>query len=622
MCGIAGIYTLNSAQVPTQEQVKSMVGNFIYRGPDEEGFHVDKDSGLALGFRRLALIDLTGGHQPLSNEDGTVVLICNGEIYNYRELRESLRAQGHIFTTQCDVEVLVHLYEEYGTDLLSRLNGQFAFALFDKKRQRLFLARDHVGISPLFYAITDGLLLFASEIKALLQHPAVQRTVNLQALDQIVTFPGMISPHTMFEGIQSLKPGYYLSAANGDLSVQEYWDIEYPLADAVDTEMSESEAVEMLDEQLRRAVSYRLHADVPVGFYLSGGLDSSLLAGLIHTLSPHEKRHSFSIGFTEDAIDERKYQHLMARHVQSEHHEILFAWQEISRRLETAVYHAEAPLKESYNTCSLALSELVHNTGLKVVLTGEGADELFGGYVGYRLDQESREHDSASGLEALLEQELQEELWGEPFFYEKNYYAFQEVKSALYAEPALARLQALEPTGSGLINTAKLRGRSRLHKRSYLDCKLRLADHLLADHGDRVLYANSVEGRYPFLDINVLACVQKIPPGLLVRGMEEKYVLKRLAQRYIPREVIQREKFGFVAPASTYLLRQDIEWIQDLLSYERIQRMGYFNPDTVERLKTMYLQKGFSLNQTFDDDFLMIVLTFSLFLDLFQMPSL
>lgn len=615
MCGIAGIYQLQNKAIVAQDLLQKMVDSFNYRGPDDDGFYCDEQVGF--GFRRLSIIDLASGNQPITNEDDSLVLICNGEIYNYKELKKDLEAQGHRFKTQCDIEVILHLYEMHGVELLQKLNGQFAFALYDVKQQRLFLARDHVGIAPLFYTLQEQRFIFGSEIKALLQVPYVEKTVDLVGLDQMFTFPGLVSPRTMFKNIHALKPGHFALVEKGEVKVKAYWDLDYPQENELNNHLSEEQCLDALDDALRKAVNYRLNADVPVGFYLSGGLDSSLIAGLVHDLSPDKQRHSFSIRFQDKAIDESYYQALMAQQVNSMHHQTLFDDQHISEYLQSMVYHAETPLKESYNSCSLVLSKLVKDQGLKVVLTGEGADELFAGYVGYRLDQ-SRSQDDF-GLEAMMEEQLQEELWGVPFFYEKNYETFKETKSALYSASVLQ--ESFECTQYPLVDKSKLQGRHITHKRSYLDFKLRMSDHLLADHGDRVAYANSVEARYPFLDINVIECARKIPPKYLVNNMVEKYILKQLAGRYIPEAVINREKFSFVAPGSPALLRQNIEWIDDLLSYEKIKRQGYFNPEVIERLKTRYRQDGFSINQTFEDDLLMVVLTFNILLEQFQLPA-
>lgn len=623
MCGFVGAYTPFDPALIDRELLQRMTDMLVHRGPDDGRLH--RQPGLGLGFRRLAIIDLAGGQQPIFNEDGSVVLVCNGEIYNYRALRESLRKRGHRFRAEVDVEVLVHLYEEHGPAFLEQLNGQFALALYDSRRRLLLLARDPVGIAPLFYVWRQETLLFASEIKALLEHPLVERRVDLTGLDQVLTLPGPVSPRTLFAGVNSLPPGHYLCLKDGTVEERPYWDLDYPMQ--ADLDLAAPPDFNELDARLGQAVADRLQADVPVGFYLSGGLDSSLLGALIHdtdrAAGAIRPRHAFSIGFADGRIDERRYQALMARQVEACHHTDVFGAGDMELRLRQAIKHAEAPLKESYNTCSLMLSALVHEHGLKVVLTGEGADELFGGYVGYRLD-EQRHADAVDdmSLEGHLERELRTQLWGDDsFFYERDYARFREVKTALYAPLLAADLKSFDCCRQPMVDRDKLRGRHPLHQRSYVDFKLRLADHLLADHGDRVTYAHSVEARYPFLDPAVIAWVRETSPRWLVHEFVEKYPLRQVAARYLPDEITRREKFGFVAPSCAVLLQNRIEWVEDFLSYDNIKRAGYFNADTVERLKTQYRQADFDVNTTFDVDLLMIVLTFEILRRCFSLPG-
>ena len=310
MCGLAGFIDMRSERKPDQELLVRMTDKLVHRGPDSAGYFVDHY--VALGFRRLSIIDLESGDQPIYNEDGSVVLMCNGEIFNYLELKKVLIQKGHSFRTNSDVEVLLHLYEEHGIDFLDKINGQFAFVIYDRKHRRLFLARDHFGINPLYYSIINGLFIFASEIKAILEHPQAPREVDLTGLDQTLSFPGLVSPRTMFKGIKSLKSGHYILVENGEISVREYWDLDYPPLGASSISKSENEYVDELKELLTRSVRYRLQSDVPVGFYLSGGLDSSLIGALINQVAPNTRRHSFSIGFTDADISETKHQRLMA----------------------------------------------------------------------------------------------------------------------------------------------------------------------------------------------------------------------------------------------------------------------------------------------------------------------
>lgn len=628
MCGINGILHFESERRVDPNLIKAMSDTIIHRGPDDEGIYIEGSVGL--GFRRLSIIDLETGHQPIFNEDRSISCVCNGEIFNYKRLRKELESRGHQFKTNSDVEVLPHLYEDMGAEMVHRLVGQFAFAIYDKREQRLLLARDHVGIAPLFYTIFDKSLIFASEIKAILSYPGIQPKVNLTTLDQILTFPGPISPKTMFEGIHSVPAGHLVLVENSlnkrsqdltedSVKLKEYWDLRYPKADEIDINQSEADCIEKIERALIKAVERRLQADVPVGFYLSGGLDSSLIASFISKIQK-EKRHSFSIGFTESNIDESRYQKIMADHVGSLHHETRFDWNNISERLKQAVYHAETPLKESYDTCSIALSELVRKNQIKVVLTGEGADELFAGYVGYRFDLERQNaYSSVQDVEQMLDREIRERVWGDPdFLYERNFYEFNEIKQALYSEDILSSFNSFDCTQNPIVEYNKIAGLHPVHKRSYVDFKLRIADHLLADHGDRAAFANSVEARYPFLDIDLIDVVKTLPPQLLIQGGMEKYILKKMALKHLPNAITERKKFAFVAPGSPYLLRQNIEWIEDLLSFETIKRQGYFNPQTVENLKKMYGADSFTLSQTFENDLLMIVLTFGIFLDLFK----
>jgi asparagine synthase (glutamine-hydrolysing) len=622
MCGIVGIFAPGHTAPPARAQLAAMAEALRHRGPDDEGFFLAP--GIGLGFRRLAIVDLLAGNQPVSSTDGTVVSVCNGEIYNHAELRAELERRGHRFRTRADTEILPALYQEYGPEFAARMNGQFAFALYDQVRRRLVLGRDQVGIAPLFYADTAEGLIFGSEIKALLRHPAVPREVDLTGLDQILTFPGPVSPRTLFARVGSLPPGNVLIIeANGEQRQVCYWDLDYPSADAIDDSRPANEWVEELDAALRQAVHYRLQADVPVGAYLSGGLDSSLIAAIAADLTPNERRHTFSITFDDGRIDESPYQRLMAQRLNSRHHETAVGPAHIHAHLADIVRHAETPLRESYNACSLILSGMVRDQGLKVILTGEGADELFGGYVGYRLDlHRAKAADGPADIDALLEAQMRERLWGDPeFHYEKAYHAAAGSKHALYSEAVAARFDHFNCLNAQPVDLQRLNGRHAFHKRSYLDFKLRMADHLLADHGDRVAFANGVEARYPFLDIKVIEVARRIPPSLMVHNGEEKHLLKRLARRYLPSEIIERKKFSFVAPSSAILLRQKNPLVEELLSVERIRRDGYFNPDTVEQLKRLYRDPAHELNQTFEDDVLMVVLTFNLLLDTFQLPA-
>jgi asparagine synthase (glutamine-hydrolysing) len=620
MCGFAGYLDLRRERRIDPAILARMTATLVHRGPDSDGYFIQDDLGL--GFRRLSIIDLEGGHQPLYNEDRNIVLVCNGEIFNYRELKSFLIGKGHRFRTNSDVEVLIHLYEEEGPEFINRLNGQFAFVLFDARKSQLLLARDHFGICPLFYACVDGFLLFASEIKALLKHPGVPREVDLTGLDQVISLPGVVSPRTLFKEVKSLKSGHYLVVDGGQFGVREYWDLNYPKIGEASHQKPEIFYIDALDDLLSQSVARRLQADVPVGFYLSGGLDSSLIAAVINRVSPWTQRHSFSVGFTDRSISESQFQRMVAARVQSVHHEIVFDWREISDRLTKMIYHCECPVKETYNTCSIALSEATRRSGISVILTGEGADELFAGYIGYRFDNSGVQRSKANNLESRLEEELREKMWGDRnLFYETDFHALRELKTAFYSEGVNQQLRDFELTNFDLVDRDRLRDRCAVHQRSYLDFKLRLADHLLSDHGDRMALANSVEARFPFLDIELVEFAQQIPPELKLKGFSEKYILKKVAEGKVPDRIIQREKFGFRAPGSPYLLQKNIDWIEDMLSSERIKRQGYFNPELVESLKARYTKPDARLHPHLEIDLLMIVLSFGILLEQFGLPD-
>jgi asparagine synthase (glutamine-hydrolysing) len=621
MCGIAGCVDLEGSGPVEDHVLDRMAGALVHRGPDSSGRF--RDSRVGLAFRRLSIIDLETGDQPLYNEDGSLVVICNGEIFNHRELRRELESRGHVFSTRSDVEVLLHLYEEHGVDLLRRLNGQFAFALYDRRAGTLLLARDHFGICPLYYTVADGSFVFASEVKAILEHPSVPREVDLTGLDQVFSFPGLVSPRTMFRGVHRLGSGHYLLVRDRDISETEYWDLVYPRDGELPYDRPESYYVESLAELFSRSVRYRLQADVPVGFYLSGGLDSSLTAAVIGQVAPDVRRHSFSITFADGPTDESRYQRLVAEQLRCERHEIRFDGARITDGLERMIYHCETPVKETYNVCMLALSAAAREHGIPVVLVGQGADELFAGYPGYRFDRFAERRSGGGDLTELMEGDIREELWGDrELYYEKDYHALGQVKQGLYSDLGRRRFAEFDCLGFPPVDAERLQGRHRLHQRSYLDFKLRLCDHLLLDHGDRMALANSVEGRYPFLDVDLVELATRIPPHLKLNGFTEKYALRKMAEPLVPGEVLQREKFGWRAAGSPELLQEGVEWIRDMLSYQRIKRQGYFDPDAVEALKTKYVQDGFKLNFHFEDDLLMIVATFGVFLDVFRMPVL
>jgi asparagine synthase (glutamine-hydrolysing) len=617
MCGICGFVKYNGEISETDAIVlQKMNGKLLHRGPD--GQNTLCFDNVAFGFTRLSIIGLQNGMQPIYNENKDIVLICNGEIFNYVELRSQLRGRGHSFSTESDVEVILHLYEEQGTEFLNDLNGQFAFAIFDKRKKLLFCARDQMGIIPFFYTFTKGTFIFGSEIKAILEHPLVLAEVDRVGLDQVLTFPGLISPRTMFQNIRSLENGHFLIVDNnGKIDDHEYWDLPYPNDEEGINEKTEQAYIDELAELFETAVKLRLRSDVPSGLYLSGGLDSAMIAMKVNQLSSAKTKSAFSIDFPDSQISEAKYQKIVADKCNAEMYKKTFYYGDISDQLHQAIYHCECPIKETYNTASLHLSKAVSDKNLKVILSGEGADEFFAGYVGYRFDKMRAQNLMKNSI-SQEEYNLRSEIWGDgDFLYENSFLESEQIRKKLYSEELRSSFDEINCLNHYIINAEKIRGRDLLNKRSYIDYKLRLVDHLISDHGDRMAMANSVEVRYPFLDKNLVEFSTKIPSDLKLNEFTEKYILRRLAEKSVPGEILSREKFGFVAPGSPYLLQRNIEYINDILSYNTIKRQGYFDADYIEKLKNQYRQEGFSINVPFETDLLIIVITFGIFLEQF-----
>ncbi|MSR64383.1 MAG: asparagine synthase (glutamine-hydrolyzing) [Verrucomicrobiae bacterium] len=371
MCGIAGIVNLAAGAPPDERQLRQMLAMIRHRGPDEFGIYLDDAVGL--GNARLSIIDLSGGQQPIANEDGTLWIVFNGEIFNYVELRPELEAKGHRFATHSDTEVLLHLYEEYGPKCLERLNGQFAFAVWNTRDQSLFLARDRLGVRPLFYTRTGGRLIFGSEIKAILSDPGVRAEIDPVTLEQVFTFWSPLSPRTIFKDIVELPPGHWLLAKRGEVTVNRYWQMSFAEVPASRDYLEEFESL------LVDAAKIRLRADVPVGAYLSGGLDSSTIAAIIRNFTSN-RLDTFSITFSDADFDESSYQQQMAKFLGTDHQVVHATHEDIGRIFPDVIWHAEVPLTRTAPAPMFLLSKLVQDRGYKVVLTGEGADEFLAGY--------------------------------------------------------------------------------------------------------------------------------------------------------------------------------------------------------------------------------------------------
>ncbi|WP_339434577.1 asparagine synthase (glutamine-hydrolyzing) [Pseudomonas orientalis] len=620
MCGIAGFMDLSGQASAAPSVLNSMLRALIHRGPDSQGTLVE--GSRAIGMRRLAIIDPQGSEQPLFNEDRSLALVGNGEIYNYIELRERLKARGHIFRTHGDMEVVLHLFEEYGADMTDHLNGQFSLALLERQSGRLWLFRDHMGITPLHYALFGNTFVFASEIKAILQHPAASRAIDPIGLDQALCFPGLVSPRTLFSGVRSLPAGHRLLVDGTAITQAVFWDMEYPMQGDASAFTDETAAVEQFLGLFDAAVKRRLRADVPVGLYLSGGLDSSFLGASIKTVAPDHELTTFSVVFPENrAINERIFQTLMVRQLDSHHIEIPFEPARIADHLHEMVWHSECPVKETYNTCTMVMSAAARAHGIPVVLGGEGADELLAGYPGYRFDAFNQQR----GTEVLSQEEAfaRERLWGSSAVrYERQYGDYRGFRRRFLSRDLEQHLLAEDCLSSPVIDVSKVLGRHPVNQRSYLDIKLRLADHLLGDHGDRMNMMSSIEGRFPFLDREVVDFLRQLPPHFKLKAMDEKYLLKLAAAGRVPNAIIRREKFGFRAPGSSYLLAQNKEWIYDTLSPERIAREGFFDPAAIAAELQRLQHAPIGANPHADDDIVLFALTFSILLEKFDIKQI
>ncbi len=622
MCGVVGIFDFLRQSRVNRDVLEHMIGRLTHRGPD--GIRTAGDERAGLACSRLSIIDLENGWQPMS-AGSHVVAVCNGEIFNHRVLRDELERRGHRLRTRCDVEVIPYLYLEYGTSMFERLNGQFAAIIYDARRRVMVAARDHFGICPLFYTVAGGCAYFASEIKALLAHPDIPRRLDPIGLDQVLTFPGNISPRTSFAGISSIQPGHFVEVCpNGSIHDREYWDLNYPedgedADDDAHDETHELALIEELDHLLGNAVQLRLQADQPVGSYLSGGLDSSLVSAVMRRRRPSQAEFAaFSVDFQDKLLSEGKFQRFIARYLHATHHQQTLDQDGIVQRLRTVVQHSEQPLKESFNSATLMLSELAHQSGYRVVLAGQGADELFAGYVGYRMDAAPALRRS-SQLDDM-ERGLNQRLWGDrDFVYEKLHGAFRAARLRLLSPQLRDVLSRHDAVEDFVVRRDRLDKRDALHRRSYIDVKLRLGDHLLSDHGDRMAMANAVEVRYPFLDLELVDFVTRLPRRLKLNGFTEKYILRRVAERYLPAPILQREKFGFAAPGSADLIKAGDEYIDTLLSPSEIRRRGVFDANEVSRVRGLYTQPNYRVNVPFETDLLMVVLTTGILQDSFDL---
>lgn len=603
MCGIAGVRDLGPTATVQRTELEAMIALLQHRGPDATGFYLGHGVGLANA--RLSIMDPAGGQQPLRNETGDVWVVCNGEIFNHRELRAGLVRGGHRFRTGSDCEVIVHLYEEHGLRFVEHLNGQFAIALWDAVRRRLVLVRDRVGILPLFYCQRRGRLLFASEIKALLPLFDAAPRPNLAALDQIFTFWAPLSPNTLFEGVFELEPGTLLVVQNGKTRTLRYWDWQFPKAGDW-LPGSESELGEQLHDLLVEATRLRLQADVPIGAYLSGGLDSSTLVAL----ASRERRGlaSFGVAFDDGAFDESGFQGLAAKHLGTEHTIVHCRPASIAARFPETIWRTELPLLRTAPVPMSMLSQRVHEQGYKAVLTGEGADEVLGGYDLFKEAKIRRfwaRQPRSRWRPGLLKRlypyldlgSRQSQAYLEQFFGlgiddpEQAFFSHlprwsTTARCKIFFGPALVETcseRTLAPLAQRL--PPQWRDWHPFNRAQYLEAKTLLSGYLLSSQGDRMLMAHAVEGRFPYLDHRLIEFAARLEPRLKMKALAEKHLLKMAVAPYLPPAILQRPKQPYRAlDAGVFFAEPVPEYVQQLLSPRSLHAYGYFDPARVSLL--------------------------------------
>jgi asparagine synthase (glutamine-hydrolysing) len=598
MCGICGKLMLDAEAAVSPALVKAMADTIAHRGPDDEGYYVSGPVGL--GFRRLSIIDLQTGHQPLSNEDDTVWIVFNGEIYNYQELRDLLLSKGHVFKTRTDTEVIVHLYEEFGPKCLEKLQGMYGLAIWDTKARSLFLARDRVGIKPLYYCLTGKSLVFGSEIKAILADPSVKREIAPELIDRFLTFLYMPGEETLLAGIKKLAPGHYLLIKDGKAEVRQYWDLD--LAEPA-RKISLADAEAELQSLLAKTVELHMIADVPVGVLLSGGVDSTAVLSLAVD-GTDKKISTFTVGFSGGEVaDERPYAKLAAERYGTQHYDMTITAKDFAAFIPQYVWHMEEPVCEPPAIAMYYVSKLARKH-VKVLLSGEGGDEAFAGYSNYRnlVWLERFKHGLpplnstfARGLSLansllhsprlakyapLLNDRFPDYYYSctsNPHRYSGN--RLGETYSAAFAS-SIDREHSLEPVRR---LQAKVRSRNMLDAMLYIDTKTWLPDELLIK-ADKMTMANSVELRVPLLDHKVLEFATSLPSSFKLNGFKTKYILKKALAQKIPMEIRNRKKTGFPVPYESWLRNDLKDVIWGVLTDRKTIDRGYFGKNAIEGL--------------------------------------
>lgn len=616
-------------------QLEGMIARLAHRGPDGTGFHLDGPLGMA--HARLSIIDLEGGRQPMSTADGELWITFNGEIFNYVELRDELIQKGHRFATRSDTEVILHLYQEEGEKCVRHLNGEWAFAIWDAPRRKLFLSRDRLGVRPLFWTQTADSFLFASEVKALLACPGVGGELDLQALDQIFTFWVTLPPRTAFKNIWQLPPGHSLVLEDGNLRVWRHWSLEYAPEDGL-AEGREKQLAEELLDLLLDATRIRLRSDVPVGAFLSGGLDSTIITALTRRLVGDRLR-TFSVCFDDAEFDESAYQNEAIEFLRTSHARVRCSTEDIAEVFSEVIRHAEQPILRTAPAPFFHLSKLVRDSGYKVVLTGEGADETMGGYDIFKEAKIRRfwARQAESPVRPLLLKRLypyMEEIQRQPAAYLKNFFhvGTDDLENPFFSHLPRWKLTArlkmffseeVRAETSGYSALSELQqGLPRsfaswapFNQAEYLEAMYLLPGYILSSQGDRMAMAHSVEGRYPFLDHRVVEFSTKLTPRLKMKVLDHKYLLKQASTGLIPQSIQKRHKQPYRAPDGKCFFGPSGHYLEEMLSPERIRRDGVFHPQIVSALVSKF--KAGRASSTKDNMALVGILSTGILLDQF-----
>jgi len=606
MCGIAGKVGFARETAVSSALVRRMMDAIRHRGPDDDGIYVEPQA--VLGHRRLSIIDLNSGRQPISNEDGTLWIVYNGEIYNFPELRNQLLAKGHLFKTHTDTEVIVHLYEEFGDGCVKHLRGMFAFALWDARKKRLLLARDRVGIKPLYFAETSDSLLFASEIKALLVDSELRREVDPQAIDTFLTFNYVPGGDTLLRGVRKLEPGHYLVLERGQIKIERYWDLRFP---AEKRQGSFDSAAEELNELLRRTVRDHMISDVPVGILLSGGVDSTALLSFMVRETNRDIK-SFTVGFSgEQFADERFYAKMAAKKFGSQHYETTITASDFQEFLPKYVGHMEEPVCEPPAVALYYVTKMARQH-VKVLMSGEGGDEAFAGYQNYRNGvwvervKALGQHwagAAASGVKQLARIPGFARLSKFPammntpldrYYYSRTSSPFSFFRRNKFEFYTPSFQQAIDPhfvDRQMALCFANVQGQSPLDQMLYVDTKTWLPDDLLIK-ADKITMANSLELRVPLLDHKVLEFAASLPDSYKLNGFTTKYILKKVFDGRVPKEILKRKKSGFPVPVQTWLAHDLKDFTHDLLLDRKTLQRGYFEQPAMEQLLAAHGSKS------------------------------